>query len=65
MSNELKPIKPFAQTEREQIREHFIKRAREAPLPNPFDAESLRIWDEYVVEMREIEMQLNEAGDIL
>ncbi len=56
---------PFAQTEREKIREHFAMRAGEAPIPNPFDPESLRVWDEYVAEMHELERQLREAGDQL
>ena len=56
---------PFAQTEREKIREHFARRAGEAPIPDPFDAESMRKWDEYVAEMHELERQLTEAGDQL
>jgi len=55
----------FAQTEREKIREHFTRRAGEAPIPDPFDPESLRVWDEYVAEMHELERQLTEAGDQL
>jgi hypothetical protein len=55
----------FAQTEREKIREHFARRASEAPIPNPFDAASLKVWDEYVQEMHELERQLQEAGDQL
>ncbi len=56
---------PFAQTEREKIREHFVKRASEAPVPDPFDPESMRKWDEYVAEMHELERQLQEAGEQL
>ncbi len=56
---------PFAQTEREKIREHFVKRASEAPVPDPFDPESMRLWDEYVQEMHELELQLREAGEPL
>ena len=55
----------FAQTKREKIREHFTRRASEAPIPDPFDAESMRKWDEYVTEMHELERQLTEAGDQL
>ncbi len=56
---------PFARTEREKIREHFARRAGEAPIPNPFDAESMRKWEDYVDEMRELELQLREAGETL
>jgi hypothetical protein len=55
MSKESKPLKPFAQSEREKIREQFVKRAGEAPIPNPFDPESMRKWEEYVYEMQELE----------
>lgn len=65
MSKESKPLKPFAQTEREKIREQFVRRAGEAPIPNPFDPESLRVWDEYVLEMHDLEQQLRDAGDQL
>lgn len=65
MNRESKPLKPFARSEREKIREHFTRRASEAPIPNPFDAASLKIWDEYVQEMHELEQQLREAGDQL
>jgi len=58
-------IKAFAQTEREKIRELFVKRAGEAPVPDPFDPESMRKWDEYVQEMHELEAQLREAGEQL
>jgi hypothetical protein len=58
-------IKAFAQTEREKIRELFVKRAGEAPVPDPFDPESMRKWDEYVQEMHELEAQLREAGEHL
>ncbi len=65
MNKESKPLKPFAQTEREKIREQFVRRAGEAPIPNPFDAESMRKWEDYVDEMRELELQLREAGEQL
>jgi hypothetical protein len=65
MSIEPKPKITFAQTERERIREHFARRAGEAPLFNPFDPESIRKWDEYVAEMHELERQLMEAGEQL
>ena len=65
MNKESKPLKPFAQTEREKIREQFIRRAGKAPIPNPFDPESVRKWDEYVQEMHELETQLREAGEQL
>lgn len=58
-------IKSFAQTEREKIRELFVKRAGEAPIPNPSDPESMRKWDEYVQEMHELEAHLREAGEQL
>ncbi|WAM22375.1 MAG: hypothetical protein OI717_00170 (plasmid) [Candidatus Methanoperedens sp.] len=65
MSIEPKSKITFAQTEREKIREHFTRRASEAPIPNPFDAASLKVWDEYVQEMHELEQQLREAGEPL
>jgi hypothetical protein len=65
MSIEPKSKITFAQTEREKIREHFARRASEAPMPDPFDAASLKVWDEYVQEMHELEQQLREAGDQL
>jgi hypothetical protein len=65
MSIKPKPKITFAQTEREKIREHFARRASEAPMPDPFDAASLKVWDEYVQEMHELEQQLREAGDQL
>ncbi|MBU4220815.1 MAG: hypothetical protein KKA10_04205 [Euryarchaeota archaeon] len=65
MSIESKPKITFAQTEREKIREHFTRHAGEAPIPDPFDPESLRVWDEYVAEMHELERQLQEAGEQL
>ena len=58
-------IKAFAQTEREKIRELFVRRAGEAPVPSPFDPESMKKWDEYVQEMHELEAQLREAGEQL
>ncbi len=63
--NIVQTIKHFAQSERERLREHFAKRATEVPLVSPFNAASLRIWDEYVDEMRELELQMREAGDHL
>ncbi|KCZ73632.1 hypothetical protein ANME2D_00704 [Candidatus Methanoperedens nitroreducens] len=66
MDIESNRIKPFAQSsEREQIREHFIKRAREAPIPDPFDPASMLKWGEYVDEMRELEQMLRNAGEKL
>jgi hypothetical protein len=56
---------PFAQTEREKIREHFARRAREAPIVSPLDPSSMEAWWDYVDEMREIEQQLREAGEQL
>lgn len=65
MSKELKPLKSFAPiTEREQIREHFTQRARDAPAVNPLDPGTMESWWDYVDEMREIEQQLRETGDI-
>ncbi|MBU3966160.1 MAG: helix-turn-helix domain-containing protein [Euryarchaeota archaeon] len=57
-NKESRPLKPFARSEREELREHFVKRAGEAPIPNPFDPESMRSWDEYVQEMHELERPL-------
>lgn len=51
MSIEPKSKITFAQTEREKIREHFAMHAGEAPIPDPFNPESMRKWDEYVQEM--------------
>jgi hypothetical protein len=65
MKKESKPLKPFARTEREELRDHFAKRAGEAPIPTPSDPESMLRWLDYVDEMREIENQLKEAGDSL
>ena len=65
MSIEPKPKITFAQTEREKIREHFIKRAREAPIVSPLDPSSMEAWWDYVDEMREIEQQLKDAGEHL
>jgi len=65
MSMKPKPKITFAQTEREKIREHFIKRAREAPLVSPLDPSSMEAWWDYVDEMREIEQQLKDAGEPL
>jgi hypothetical protein len=65
MNSESKPLKPFARSEREELREHFARRASEAPVPDPFDPESMRSWEEYVDEMHELERQLREAGETL
>lgn len=65
MSKNLKQEITFAQTEREQIRELFVKRAQQAPIPNPFDPASMARWLAYVEEMRELERLLREAGDQL
>jgi len=65
MSIKPKPKKSFAQSEREKIREHFIKRAREAPLVSPLDPLSMEAWWDYVDEMREIEQQLKDIGEHL
>lgn len=62
MNKESKPLKPFAKTEREELRDHFARRASEAPIPNPFDAESMREWEQYCEEMRNLETQLRAAG---
>ncbi len=62
MENTTKRVKTFAKSEREKIRELFSKRAGEAPVPSPFDAESLREWDQYCEEMRDLEAQLRAAG---
>jgi len=65
MSIEPKSKITFAQTEREKIREHFVKRASEAPIVSPLDPLSMEAWWDYVDEMREIERQLQEAGESL
>ena len=65
MNRELKPLKTFARSEREKIREHFVKRASEAPVVSPLDPSSMEAWWDYVDEMREIERQLQEAGEHL
>jgi len=65
MSIEPKSKITFAQTEREKIREHFVKRASEAPIVSPLDPSSMEAWWDYVDEMREIERQLQEAGESL
>ncbi|MCE8425830.1 MAG: hypothetical protein J5U17_08650 [Candidatus Methanoperedens sp.] len=65
MNTESKPLKTFALSEREKIREHFTKRAREAPIVSPLDPSSMEAWWDYVDEMREIEQQLREAGEQL
>jgi hypothetical protein len=63
--NNVERLKTFAQSEREKLREHFTRRASEPPIVNPFDPESMRTWDQYVMEMRDLENQLREAGDLL
>ncbi len=65
MNRESNPLKPFARSEREKLREHFAMRAGKAPIPNPSDPESMRKWDEYVLEMHELERELREAGEML
>ncbi len=65
MCNESKPLKPFARSEREKLREHFVKRAGEAPVHDPLDPASMQLWDEYVQEMHELERELREAGEML
>ena len=65
MTRELKQLKPFARSEREKIREHFVKRASEAPVVSPLDPSSMEAWWDYVDEMREIEQQLKDAGEPL
>lgn len=65
MSKDLKQHKPFAQSEREQLRELFIRRACEAPVPDPFSPSSMTRWYEYVEEMRELECMLRAAGEQL
>jgi hypothetical protein len=65
MNIESKPLKTFALSEREKIREHFIKRTREAPIVSPLDPSSMEAWWDYVDEMRDIEQQLREAGEPL
>lgn len=62
MSNESKPLKPFAQTEREKIRERFKARASNPPVnAQPWSRE----WAEYVREMQDLEQQLRMAGEVL
>lgn len=58
MNTELKPLKPFVQSERESIRTIFARRASEAPIPDPFNAASMQEWEEYVEEMRNLESQM-------
>lgn len=65
MNNNPNVKKTFAPiSEREKTRQHFVKRAAEAPIPDPFSAESMETWWDYVEEMREIEMQLQKEGDL-
>ncbi len=63
MENSTERNKTFAETEREQLRELFKTKASNPPIPNPFDADSLRKWDEYCREMRDLEAALREAGE--
>lgn len=63
--NNSKANKAFAQTEREQIRELFKARANSPPIPDPFNAQSMQEWEEYVIEMRELEAHLIAAGGSL
>lgn len=63
--NNVERLKIFAQSEREKLREHFTRRASQAPIVNVFDAASIRVWDEYVAEMHELEQQLRDTGDQL
>lgn len=46
--------------EREMIRQMFIKRASEPPIPDPFSAESMARWEDYCEEMRGYEAVLAE-----
>jgi hypothetical protein len=64
MNRESKPHKPFAQIEQETIRGPFVKGATEAPIPNHFDPESTRKGENYVDEMRDLEQQHREAGEL-
>jgi len=62
MDNSRNKDKPFAETEREKLRELLKQRGREPPWEAlPWSSE----WAEYVEEMREIERQLREAGEDL
>lgn len=63
MENSRDRNKTFAKSEREQIRELFKKKASNPPIPNPFDADSLRKWDEYCKEMQGLEAALRECGE--
>ncbi len=65
MRNSTKRNKAFAESEREQLRELFKVKTSNPPIPNPFDAVSMRKWDEYCEEMREIEEQLKAVGELL
>ncbi len=62
MVNNSDKDKPFAETERERLRELLKQRGRDPPWEAlPWSSE----WEEYVDEMREIERQLREAGEDL
>lgn len=64
MNKVVKQDKFTVRDEREQLREIFIKRAGEPPIPdNLFGPDP--VWDAYVQEMRDLERQLREAGEQL
>ncbi len=63
MENSTERNKTFGESEREQLRELFKAKASNPPIPNPFDADSLRKWDEYCREMQDLETALREAGE--
>jgi hypothetical protein len=63
MENSRERNKTFAKSEREQIRELFKEKASNPPIPNPFDADSLKKWDEYCKEMQGLEAALRECGE--
>ncbi len=65
MENSTERNKTFAHSEREKIRELFKAKASNPPIPNPFDAVSMRKWGEYCEEMQELEAQLKAAGESL
>lgn len=46
--------------EREMIRQEFIRNARNPPIPDPFDAESMARWEGYCETMRLYEAVLAE-----
>ena len=65
MENSTERNKTFAHSEREKIRKLFKAKASNPPIPNPFDAVSMRKWGEYCAEMQELEAQLKAAGESL